>query len=212
MRPIVTTLVLGAASANAIALSQSPGAGAITLNGALVTAGVAVLDVPRRVIITSGSDDSGITFTITGTSRPQQGGVTLRETITGTNGGVAETTQDFATVTGITHTGSVAGTITAGTDGTASGPWVPWDENALVAFLVSVYGKSISGSPTWQVDYTYDDVYQPASIFPTVFTHPTLVNQGAGPSDGQFTSPIRASRLTLTAVGGVQLVQTQQGT
>lgn len=103
-----------AAAANNISLSQSPGAGAITLNGSLVTSGVATLDVPRCVAITSGSDDSGITFNVIGTDGY---GNTQVETITGASGapGTTNGVKAFKTVTSVTHTGSVAGTLTIGT-------------------------------------------------------------------------------------------------
>src|SRR5262245_48713554 len=117
------------ASANAIALSQSPAAGAITLNGALVSGGVATLDVPRRVTVTSGGADTGITFTVTGTGR---NGAAQSETITGASGGTATTTQDFKTVTGVTHTGSVATTLTIGTSALASSEWMVTNPNAVV--------------------------------------------------------------------------------
>ena len=69
MRPIVVTVgPLAAASANNIALSQTPGgAGALTLNGSLVVGGVAILDVPRQVRITTTADETAKTFTIKGT-------------------------------------------------------------------------------------------------------------------------------------------------
>ena len=73
-RPIVTSLTLGAAVANGISLTQAPAAAPLLLNGASVVNGVAVLDVPRRIIITSSGNDSGITFKITGTSRSEMSG------------------------------------------------------------------------------------------------------------------------------------------
>ena len=99
-----------AAAANNISLSQSPGAGAILLNGSLVTSSVATLDVPRCVAITSGSDDSGITFNVTGTDGY---GNTQVETITGASGapGTTNGVKAFKTVTSVTHTGSVAGVL-----------------------------------------------------------------------------------------------------
>src|SRR3990167_8446733 len=55
--------------ANGICLTQTPsGAGDLTINGALATSGVATLDVPRHIIITSTANDSARTFTITGTN------------------------------------------------------------------------------------------------------------------------------------------------
>lgn len=214
MHPIVTTVTLDAASANAIALSQSlAAAGALTLNGALVTNGVATLDAPRRVGITSAGNDSGITWTVTGTARPEQGGVTFSETIAGANIGVAQTTQDFATVTSIVGSGATASTVTAGTTGTGSGAWVPWDTYA-VDFQVSCYGAVMSGTPTWSVEYTYDDVFGtwlPSDVpFPRPLQLSTLKNQTVS-LDGQINFTVRASRLTLTVVGSVQLTQQQQG-
>lgn len=214
MHPIVTTVTLAAASTAGIAQSQSlAAAGNLTLNGSLVSGGVATLDAPRRVGITSAGNDSGITFTVTGTARPEQGGVVFSETIKGANASVAQTTQDFATVTQIAASGATASTVEAGTTATGSGAWVPWDTYA-VDFQVSCYGTVLSGSPTWTVEYTYDDVFgtwlPPGVPFPRPVSLTALANQ-TGTADGQITNPVRASRLTLTVVGSVQLTQQQQG-
>lgn len=111
------TLQLIAAVANGIAESQSPAAGAIVLNGSLVTGGVAIMDVARRIVLTSGGNDTGIAFTVVGTDRY---GRAQSETVTGASGGSVSTTRDFLTVTAITHTGSVATTFISGTTGVAS--------------------------------------------------------------------------------------------
>ena len=213
--PIITTVTLAAASANGIATSQAlAAAGALVLNGTSVSGGIATLDAPRRILITSAGNDSGINFTITGKARPEQGGVIQSETIKGGNAVAVATTQDFATVTSIVASGAVATTVTAGTNGTGSGPWVPWDTQT-VDFQVSVFGAVVSGNPTYQLDYTYDDVFGtwlPAGVpFPRALTSGTLVGL-TGNAEGALTNPIRASRLTLTAVGGAQLTQQQQGT
>lgn len=116
MQGYLHTLLLAPAAgvANNIAASQSPGAGAITLNGSV---GTGNLDIARRIIITSAGNDSGITFTLTGTDRY---GRAQSETIAGANATVAQTTKDFLSVSSVTHTGSVAGAITIGTNGVAS--------------------------------------------------------------------------------------------
>ncbi len=70
----------------------------------------------------------------------------------------------------------------------------------------------LSGSPTWQVDISYDDVFLtwlPSGIpFPRAIKYASMANLTVD-DDGQITNPVRASRLTLTAVGSVQLVQQQ---
>src|SRR5262245_17043387 len=106
---------------NNICLSQSPGAGAVLLNGSVVSGGVAILDAPRRISINSGGNDSGISWTVTGTSRT---GAPLVETIAGANATPIVTTQDFKTVSSITHSGTVATTMTAGGSAVASTEWV----------------------------------------------------------------------------------------
>lgn len=214
-RPISTTVTLAAAVANGYTTTQSLGAaGPLTLNGSLVNAsGVGVPDNPRRVIITSAGNDSGLLWTITGTQRTQQNSAPLVEVIAGGNIAAVASTQDFATVTSIVSNKATASTVTAGTNANASGPWVPWS-NYADDFQVSCAGTLVSGSPTWQVDYTYDDVFNPAilagSPFPTVFIHSSLQAQ-AGNADGFLPSAVRASRLTLTAIGSVRLTQLQQG-
>lgn len=213
-RPISTTVALAAAVANGYATTQSLGAaGPLTLNGSLVAAGAGVPDAPRRVIITSAGNDSGLLWTITGTQRMQQNSAPLVEVIAGANVGAAASTQDFATVTSIVGNKATASTVTAGTNGTGSGPWVPWS-NYADDFQVSCAGNVVSGAPTWQVDYTYDDIFNAAILagapFPVVITHASLQAQ-AGTADGFLPSPVRASRLTLVAVGSVRLTQLAQG-
>jgi hypothetical protein len=133
------------------------------------------------------------------------------ETITGGNAAAVYTTQDFATVTAITPSGNTAASVTAGTNSIASGPWVPWSDYAE-DFQVNWYAYVTAGTPSYQVDYTNDDVFGlwlPSTVpFPRAIAGTSATTTGGG----QFTNPITASRLTLTAAGTVQLTQQQQGT
>lgn len=101
-----------ASTDNNIAASQSPAAAALTINGTLASGGVATLLEARNVIITSGGNDSGITFAVVGTDIYGQA---LTETITGANVGVATGNKAFKTVTSVTPSGSAAGTVKVGT-------------------------------------------------------------------------------------------------
>lgn len=215
-RPIVSTVTLVAGVANGYALSQTPGgAGNLTLNGSLVTVGVGIPDAPRRAIITTTADETGRIFTFYGTSRPETGGIAISEAVAGVNNGVLTTTQDFATITRIATDGATAGALTAGTNATGSGPWVPWDTNSLTKFEVSAAANVLSGSPTYQLDVTFDDVYGtglPSGIlFPRAFQWPSMTGKTGDAFDTIQNPGVRASRLTLTVVGSVQLSQTQQG-
>ena len=171
-----TKLALAAAAANNIALSQSPGAGAIALSGSV---GTGNLDTARRILITSGSDDSSITFTVKGENRS---GFALSETITGGSSTSVYTTQDFLSVSSVTHTGSVAGTVEVGTNQIASSPWFFVDRDCNPVNLgVAVV---VSGTINFSVEYTYDDPNAPfTGTFPTVFTQSAMASKTAN-TDG----------------------------
>ena len=84
-----------------------------------VIAGVAAKSIvtnaaARKVTITSGADDRGITFKVVGTNASN---VTITETVTGANGGMATSVNEFKTITSITAVGDPAGTVSAGISG-----------------------------------------------------------------------------------------------
>ena len=106
-------------NAAAYAASQSPGAGAIVLSaGTGVTAQVvngvnlSVADGPRAVTVTSGGNDTGITFAISGFDYY---GAAMTQTLTGASGAAATTTKAFASVVSVVPSGAVATTVTVGT-------------------------------------------------------------------------------------------------
>jgi hypothetical protein len=164
MRPV--TVVVGpltAASANNIALSQTPGAaGALTLNGSTVVNGVAVLDHARRVLITT--TDTTHTFTITGTSPT---GTLVSEVVQ--NAGTSVQSQlDYLTVTSIVINGAASAAVTAGTSGVASTPWVRLDEWARPEVAIQC---NISGTVNYTVQGTLDDPNSPTNpVIPSAVT------------------------------------------
>ena len=207
--PNVFTQVLAAAVANNVSASQSPAAGAILINGSAATGGVATLDTQRRVIITSGGNDTGITFTVNGTNGA---GFAISDTFAGASGAAAQSNLDFKTVTSVTHTGSVAGTITIGTNTVGSSLWNITNWNAdpeNIGFVVELR----SGTATFSVQYTFDDPnILPGSgglnaaglAFPLALNHPVVTNSTAT-IDSTFSTPVLAYRL-LTNSGTGTLV------
>ena len=160
MQPIYVTVgPLAAASANNIALSQTTaGAADLTLNGALVSGGVATLDKPRQVLITNVGNDSGITFTVYGT---WIGGQTISETVQGTSGSTVATTLDFATVTRVAASGatSVSG-VTVGTNGVAGSSWLRFDSWADAQTAIQC---NATGTVNYTVQVTMDDPNSPTN-------------------------------------------------
>ena len=156
MRPITVTVgPLAAASANNIALSQTPGAaGPLTLNGSLVVGGVAILDNPRRILITTA--DTTHTFTITGLSPT---GTVLTESFL-VVGGASFSTLDYAKVTSIVISAAASGAITVGTNGIASTPWVRLDDFAPAPVGIQC---NVTGTVNYTVQSTLDDPNSPTN-------------------------------------------------
>lgn len=146
---------------NSITISNTA-AGAITIG----RAGVATLDVARRVIVTSGGNDTGITFTIVGTD---WAGAPLTEVVTGASGAAASSTVSFKTVTSVLTSGAAATTVIVGTNGVADSPWVRFDSYGSTApTAIQVNG---SGTVNWTVRQTLSD--------PNAFGDPSYLDPDA---------------------------------
>lgn len=100
----------------AVCLSQSRGsAGALTLNGTLVSGGIATFNVARPVVLAFASDESLRTFTVFGTSST---GSSISQSVAGDiAGSIGTTTLNFKTVTSVTVDMATAGNITVGANG-----------------------------------------------------------------------------------------------
>lgn len=158
MQAITVSIALATAVANGICTSQKPAAGGVqtlTLNGSLVTAGVAYLQSTRRVLITSDGNDSVRTFTITGTN---WAGDVISETITGPNTASVYSVLDYLKVTKITISGNAVGNITVGTNGVGGSAWVRMDDFALSNISIQC---NVSGTVNYTVQSTLDDPNDP---------------------------------------------------
>ena len=157
MRPItVTAGPLASADADGIAQAQNP-ASTFTLNGALVSGGVAQLGAPRRVLITTTDDETGVTFTVTGTNRA---GDVLSEDLAGVNNTTTYTALDFFTVTSVTNSTTLTGNVTIGTNGVGGSPWVMLDPWALPAVAVQL---NVSGTVNYTLQQSLDDPNDPTN-------------------------------------------------
>lgn len=116
MQPVIFTYAPTATDADGICLSQTPGAaGALTLNGVLVTGGVAQLGAQQFITITCAGADVGRTFTITGRGRTGQA---VSFTMLGSNGTITVSTVGLYQVTGVAVDAATAGAVTVGVNGT----------------------------------------------------------------------------------------------
>lgn len=212
--PVTLSFALPTPDADGIAQSQAvAGAGNLTLNGALVSGGVASLVVAQRVGIASSGADSALTFTVYGTDRNSH---TISETVTGVaTPTTVNTLQDFLTVTRIAVSGAAAGNITVGTVGVGSTRWLV-DNMHLSPFALSIGTQVVSGSVTYTVEYTLDDPNNllnvsnpPPQNVP--IPYPDQVVQGATVTTltGRDT-PVFAHRVTVNSGTGTLRIQSMQ--
>jgi hypothetical protein len=140
---------------------------------------VATLDLPRRVLITNGGNDTGVTFTVFGTNWQ---GLPIQEDVVGASGGTIATDQDFSTVTAVWASGAVATTILVGTNGVGSSRPLFLDRFAPAPTALQVVA---SGTVNYTVQQTLDDptiIGGPASLDyddVTWFSHPDSAFVGA---------------------------------
>lgn len=149
-----------AASTTYFRAAAALGAGGV-IAGLLQT----TLDVPRNIVITSAGNDSGVTFTVTGTD---EYGTTMIEAITGANAGAAAGKKAFKTVTSISASGAAAGNLSIGFGDVLGLPaWLPSSSHVLKEFQdggAAVAGTIVAGlargtqstSTTADIRGTYD--------------------------------------------------------
>lgn len=233
MNPVFAQLKLAAASANSIALSQTPVSGTdLTINGSAASNGVATLDAARRVLLTFGDEAANRTLVVTGTNRF---GSPISETLAVASGagGTVATVQDFLTVTSLLPLGGGwTAAVTVGTSGVGSTAWIQreWSQLGSLSVLVNVTasGGTYNFEVTWddinavQEVYPYGPSVEPQSNVPPIaFTCPGVAYATSAPATAlttgfsQFTASLYgitflspyAYRLTQTAGAGTAILQ-----
>ena len=184
-------LTTTAAAVNSISASASPGAGAIVIGGTMASGGVATLAAAHLPTLVSGGNDTGITFTITGTDSD---GRAQTESIVGANAGTKTCTKYFKTVSSVAHTGSVATTLSVGhAIDSVSNTIRPNLDTSPIAIGIGV--TLVSGTSTYKVQHSYQDGRT---------SHPALwFDNSAGAksasSEATYSAPVACIRLLLSA-------------
>lgn len=158
--------------ADGIAASQTPsGAGNFTLDGALTSGGVytSADGGARQISFTSASDESGDTYTITGTDAD---GRAQTETVTGPNATTAESTKYWLTITQIATSGAATGAITIGVVDELVSKTIRLNRHATTGALLHV---DVTGTITYtaQVSLVNPDDYTDQEAIPWVSTQDT---------------------------------------
>jgi len=154
MRNLVANFTALSDDANGAFVDQTRAtAGSLTLNGALVTDGVAVFAQAQKLSIEGTGNNSGITFTITGTDAD---GTVVSEVLTGANNGTATSVLYYKTVTSVVASAAITGNVEGG----------PLSTNGAVSRSLRVNGQQedfkiglfvlIDGTLTCSAQYAYE--------------------------------------------------------
>lgn len=79
--------------------------------------------------------------------------------------------------------------------GVGTSNWIPMDI-MQAPFSVGIGCIVVSGTATYSVEHTFDDVYNPA-VTPVAFQNSGLTAQTTN-KDGNYTAPVKAIRLNVT--------------
>ena len=202
------TFSLPAAVTNGICLSQTrASAGALTLNGSLVSGGVASLVTSQRVGIAGTSNNSAVNFTIVGTGT---NGLSQTEVLAGPNNNTVNTTHDFLTVTSITSSAAITGNITVGT--VAIGSSNPFSVDPYVNPTSLGVDTTVSGTVNYTIEFTTADLsplWDLNSNTPTWFGMFGFIGATAG-AYGKLDQPCTLARITINSGTGTVVARFRQ--
>ncbi len=206
--PIILRKQLTAASANNLALSQTPTSGTPLTLTALAATG---LDSMRRILLTTGSEASQRTLVLTGKGNE---GEVISETLTipATTVGTVQSLRDYLTLTSaLPLGGGWSNAVTLGTSavGSSEPQIVNWH---VTSFEIGFALELISGTGIASLEVTRDIPYAPIQIYnpgyaimaPINLWYPwPELNSVEGSAIGTVDDPITAFRLTISAGTGL---------
>lgn len=195
MRPKTLTLTLLTPDADGIATSQTPASGGVqslTLDGAHTSGGAFSAATAHQISITAVGNESGRTFTVTGTD---QDNLALVETITGPNATTVESSGYFKTITSITVDNDTANAITVGTVDEAISPSYNVDNSAAVDVGL---GLVLSGTINATVQHCIENMHGQTHNDVDWFNHSVLASQTASAASN-YASPVSCVRLVVNS-------------
>lgn len=201
MRPISITMTPANTDTDGLADNNDSSGSSLTLDGALTSGGTftSADGLGRRVQITDTAtvDQSGATFTVTGTDVQ---GNAISEAITGPGSGATVTsTYYFYTISSVAiASGAACGTVDMGTADEAVSAWKPLDWRQL-PFEVSI-AANISGTINYGVQHTLDNILADGAVETSVFSldHSDFQSKTVD-YDGNYDFPVSAIRMVINS-------------
>lgn len=203
MRPITVTVgpLTSASGTNVRTASGVLAAGAVVLNGSLVSGGIATFDNARRVLFTTTADETTKTAILTGTNWSNN---PIGETITLVNASTVASLLDYKTLSSVVVSAALTGNLSIGTNGVASSPWVMFDSWASPAIALQV---AVSGTANYTVQQSLDDPNDPtnpvaAASMAWVNSSDTNVVSVAATAQSNYAFAPRYARILLNSGSG----------
>jgi hypothetical protein len=207
MQPRTLYWTVPAPTDNALALSQTPGAGGVvTLNGA--SAGICSSGdttaftggcSQRRILVTCAADELGKTILLTGTRAPDGYSrlpVAITESLVLSGIATFQTLQDFATLTGAVMSGAAAGAIKIGFSAVASSPWIQPRDVGESPENIGLFCILDSGTSVFSVSHTLETLPKSnpsAGQIPRTIKHSVIASKNAS-IDGNYAFPVEGFR------------------
>lgn len=175
----VTSITPDDTNASTISVGWPTTTGDILVDGLTLTGAAADIAVPREVTLTSGSNLSAITFTITGRDRI---GNPFEEEIVGPNADTVTTRGVFGSVDSIVPSATSANSVSAGLVAGAVSPWYLQDTTASRDDLPNGSLQVLeSATPAaGQVEYTHQNAARIVGAGAEVDADPTTIAGTAG--------------------------------
>ena len=162
---------------------------------------------PRPVTITSAANLSALAFTVEGTDRS---GRPISQTITGPNAATVTTTMYFKTVTAVRYNGAMASNVEVGWGVTSVCAPQPVDHYRN-PFGIGLGCSILSGTPTYSVEHTFDDIQSATFNEGTAEWFPHSSIDGATTDqDGNYAYPPSAIRLVIDSGSGTVRMRSLQ--
>lgn len=180
---------------------QLVGAGNLTLDG---TSGGGPFDYERMVTLYSTGNLSGVTFTVTGTTR---NGATISEDITGPNNGTVVSTKYYYTVTSIAADGAVGTDMTAGISQFTSRCF-PLSYSNDDPYTITVL---VTGTINYTAEECFEDILSEGDASPTYFAISDLTSKTASlTTDGStHATAVRVKSNSFTNGAELKVIITQ---
>lgn len=187
------------------------GAGTLSLDGVLVSSGVAVAGEASLVGIGGAGDNTGVNFTVTGFD---SNGAVVSDTFAGVNNSTASSLISFKTVSGITVDGAITGNVSGGWSSLNPGYGKAYRVNANQGDFKVMLAVKVTGTINYTAQYTPDsptDTYANSWAVDADWRSVDGLAALAVDDESNIAFPVHGVRLSINSGTGTAKFKSRQG-